>query len=182
MLKLIVFFYNIQQSAKKLNKKNIFYRLIRQMLRKKNNKAVFIAILLAILTCAALYTIKSGNKVYNYYSLTIKVPVQKINFSIKKISANKYILCADYNYLFNKNLFHVSEDLFSTLSFSLIGAEKNQNEMEKEQHGAWINHKKPATGTLFKKFPTKDLIHTGIIWAILLYFCGLAYYLKSQKL
>lgn len=126
------------------------------------------------------YTATTTQSAYDYLQLNMQTPSLKTEWKVKKLKSDLFILVASYHYQVQDKSYQGKTIFNQNRHRNSWAAEQKLAEFSNKQFSVWYNSKKPTRSTLQKVFPTKKVISTVILWALLLYFLGVGYYVSKR--
>ncbi len=137
---------------------------------------IFLSFLVAV-TCW-----KSGEaiyRLYGYYRLTAHTQAEVTNWSVEKLSEERFLVKADYRFKAKGQLFAADYIFPFPSSLNSWAAEKAIQKMSAEKYQVWYSARNPLVSALQKNFPLKECLIAALMAALLLYFIWLGYYVAS---
>lgn len=125
------------------------------------------------------YTIWTGIQLYEYYRLSIQVPITAIKWTVKGLSEEEFAPQAHYQFIFEGKSYQ-GQTTWQEHYLNPWAAEEAIGRLTKEQKNVWIDPHHLNVSTLQKKFPFKQCISMVILWLLLIYFIGLGRYVKNM--
>lgn len=129
---------------------------------------IFIGLLL-ILTLG--YTYYSGSKWIRYATLTHRVPVTTVYWSMHSFDHDTFAAQADYEFRFN-HILYKGRTLWDhgeryRNPWALEGPLET---LSNQKWKVWFDPANPNHSSLQKKFPVKECVSTAILWLLMSYF------------
>lgn len=115
-------------------------------------------------------------KLYNYSVLTASTQTVELQWSVKEISDESYILEARYSYVVKGEKKRGAASLYDMPYWNAWAAEKAIAEFSSKPWKVWYSPSNSDYSTLQKKFPLKECISTGVLWLLFIYFTWLGFY------
>jgi hypothetical protein len=154
-----------------------------------HKNSLFLGFLGLLAAAASIYSAIALYKYYRYAVLDSQAPAQSIEWSIK-VDKKKWPLSL---------LFEDNYRLLAMYSFSVEGkamkgstsfkenylnswaAEQAIKKNEQKNWIVWYQSGKVNHSTLQKNFPLKECVSAGVLWALLLYFIWLGFYVANYR-
>jgi hypothetical protein len=131
---------------------------------------------LALLTFLVLgYSAWTAHKILSYWSLSDRVAVQSVEWSVLPLEEDEIAVQGHYHYQF-KGQAYIQTEVLPERYLNLWAAKEAAARLSAKSWQVWINPAAPLDSTLQKKFPLKESLYTALLWILLLYFIGLGYY------
>lgn len=140
---------------------------------------------LAFLICAALvvfwYTGNALFKAYQYGILDSKTKVGLIDWSVKPLSDESFVLVADYQFMNNQSSEKGQTTFLDKKYWNEWAAMQAIPEVASENLYVWYSSSNPHKSALQKKFPLKECISAAVLWGIFLYFLWIGRYVALSR-
>jgi hypothetical protein len=137
---------------------------------------------LIVVGCIALwYTVMAGYRYYNYARLTAQTSPLSVDWNVVEISEESFIPQATYTFKVEKEVFSGETTWTGQTYLNRWGAEQSLSEFSSQERKVWYDASDPHHSSLQKKFPFKESISAGVLWALWLYFLWLSYYVSRFK-
>ena len=121
-----------------------------------------------------------GYKLHNYYSFDTQTIPDEIDWSVHKISSSKYIIVGRYTFSVADNAYSGETSFKGMIYVNPWAAEKALEVFESRSLPVWYNSHDASSSTIDRVFPTKFCIYSSALLAVMIYFCGLAVYVKKK--
>jgi len=144
-----------------------------------HNNRYWLAFLIVLGLCVTGYTTYTLYYLFQYVILSQQAPVQDIRWSYKEVHSEEYVLHADYRLQLPTQVVDGGSDLPSQRLLNPWAAEQAIKKMQTRSWKAWYNPRNPHNSALQKYFPTKECISALVLWALLLYFVFLGFYVTK---
>lgn len=129
--------------------------------------------------CSFGYTGITFYRLYNYLILSAQAPARDFVWSTQEIGSENFAIRVEYTFD-SKGKSVRTQSLFQPEKMiNPWAAEQVIKKYQNRKMAIWYNPSHPNHSTLQKKFPIKECISTFLLWALLLYFVGLGYYVKQ---
>jgi len=138
--------------------------------------SLFIAL---IILGVSSYTVYTLIKVWDYTRLSHHAQVQNIQWSITSLSDNSFVLLADYSFRLKGGSYQ-GKTRWQEEYLNQWAAEEAVTRLEKTALSVWYDPSSPERSSLQKLFPLKSSLYTALLWALGIYFLGLAYYVNRR--
>jgi hypothetical protein len=129
----------------------------------------------------AWFTIVAIYQIYLYARLNGHVETKDVQWSIKEISDESYLLKAHYTFFANNKLYSGESVLLGPHFRNVYAAEKGLSENASHPWIVWFSLANPEYSSLQKNFPVKECLSSLLLWGLLIYFFGLARYVQKLK-
>lgn len=140
-----------------------------------DNKAWFL--FLALITLAmAWFTWNTVGKTREFFLLSEKTEAENITWSVLKKDEEKYLLSAEYSFQAGDRQITKKETASKPVYPNPWAAEQAARKERTKNRRVWYSKNSSEHASLFKEFPTKELISAAILWALWIYFLWLGYY------
>lgn len=140
----------------------------------------FILFLTVISIIALWFSCRAFLGIYRYFVLNSETLSSQVEWSVKELSDEKYVLHGKYVYLVNGESY-TSETTLSHFPYRNHGAaERVIPEYAAKQWSIWYSPHNPAFSTLEKKFPIKECVSSVLLWSIMIYFICLKNYVAKR--
>lgn len=147
------------------------------MILHKNKVWLCFLSIIFLITCA--YTGKTLYKLYDYMSLSSLTHSKSIEWSVNAETEDLYLPAARYAFE-AKGKVYEGEMLFSQEAYrNPWAAEESLKNLAATYHSVWFSPSDPAHSSLQKKFPLKESIYAGVLWALSVYFFWLGAYVAK---
>lgn len=141
-------------------------------------KVDFWKIFLGIIGSVALwFSTKACFLLYNDITLNAQAPVTEIQWSVKELSTDSFLLQAHYTFSTHGTTYSAEGVLQERPYLNAWAAQQAVSEYSKKQRIIWYNASNPAHSSLQKNFPFKECLSAVTLWGIFAYFIGLKYYI-----
>lgn len=140
------------------------------------------AFLLMIFLVALWYTVIAAYRYHSYFKLTDQVRVNSIEWDVKEVADDEFYLEARYTFVVKDRSFSGKTSWPTEFYRNRWAAEKDQPYFTKQYRVVWYDQNNPDHSSLQKKFPFKECISAIFLWALLLYFLWLGYYVTKFKI
>lgn len=138
--------------------------------------------LTALFACCAIWlTGHFAYKWYLYAQLDKSTRAETIQFSIKEISDERYLILGEYTYRVNQTDYLGTSLLEDRPFRNSLVAEQSIPELKKHLWVVWYSSHLPTLSSLQKHFPFKEGFYSIALWGIFLYFIALGYYSIKLK-
>lgn len=142
---------------------------------------IWLSFLLTILIAVLWFTVSTFFDLYLYYSMDAKASPLSIEWSVEGKSSDRYFLLAKYAFQANSAPYE-GKTRFEYPAFkTVLAGERAIQEEKKKSWNVSYSPKNPAISTLQNLFPFKSCIYAGILWALLLYFVWLGFYVGKFR-
>lgn len=143
---------------------------------------IWLCFLSIIILATCIYTGTIGFKLYRYWSLSSQTEALATAWSIQTDSDEEFVPLAKYTFQAGDKFF-VGQTLFSDQKTSNPwAAQEALKPLAAKKHHVWYASKDPSDSSLQRKFPFKECIYAGVLWAVCIYFFWLGVYVaKVQK-
>lgn len=147
---------------------------------KMHKNPVWLAFLTAISLVVFWYCGSALYKIYDYSRMTNSVPAASIQWGVKELADDQYLVKANYSFRVDENTYH-GETLFKDIIFmNAWAAEQAGLKYGRRNWKVWFQPNHFDHSTLQKKFPTKECYYAGAMLFILFYFIGLGFYVTKK--
>lgn len=138
-------------------------------------------VLIATTVLGALWiTFNTGIALHHYYVLSAHAPAQDLVWTIVPRDSEHYLFRATYTYTNRGATYTGTTTLPSPVYRNRWSAEQDLPKIERERHDAWYNPEHPASSSLYRTFPLKETMYGAVIWGVVAYFTGLAWYVGRR--
>lgn len=137
--------------------------------------------LLGIAICALCYTTYTLWETWNYLRLDHITKLENVTWEIVSTDEETHQLKAHYTFPFKGTNFTGTYLFKKPLFINRLGAEHAIDDFDRQYHQGWFSSGDPRTSSLEKKFPTKELFSTTILWGIFIYFVALGTYCDRRS-
>lgn len=141
---------------------------------------IWLAFLATVALAAIWFTANLAFVSWNYYNLKESTNADSIEYSIERISSEKYLLKGDYTYTHDGKNYSSSSILSEPVWRNSWSAKEALEYFPKKEKSLWFDPKNPHESALEKKFPYKEGIYAALVWGILIYFIWLGYYVNRK--
>lgn len=135
----------------------------------------------AIFAGALWFTGKAVIDFYFYRQLDRRTAVSTIDWSIKEISQDHFILNARYTYGVNGTTYQGTNEVESLTYRNRWAAEDGRKAALLKDWEIWYSARKPNYSSLRKNFPFKEVFSAVILWGIVIYLYTLQIYVTKIK-
>lgn len=136
-------------------------------------------IFLAFVGLVALWhSVKGGNELYKYYTLSKSAVASSIKITTKEFSNGRFGGNASYSFTLGNQLFSGETFLEDPIFRNREAMDSNIPRLEAQKWRIWFQPSNPLNSALSKVFPFKEVIYSIILWGLLFYFVWLGYYTK----
>lgn len=142
---------------------------------------IWAAFLIVVGAIALWYSAVAGYRYYSYARLTAQTRPLAMDWRVVAVSDEQYIPEASYTFQVGGELFSGQTAWHDQTYRNQWGAEESLPEFSKQWRQVWYDSGNPHHSSLQKKFPFKECISAGILWALWLYFVWLGYYVSRFK-
>ncbi len=120
-------------------------------------------------------------KVYQHSRLSRHTDPLSIKWSIHKLSDDNYLLQVDYAFDWKGKIY---SDIIPSVDqyLNLFAAREALERANHRSFPIWFDPANPQNSTLFKNFPVKYSIYTGILWLLFFYFIWLRHSMNRYKI
>ena len=147
-----------------------------------HKNSAWLCFLAFIFVITFTYTGKTLIQSYHYLQLSSETEASATAWSIHKEADDEFIPLAKYTFQVRDNFYDGETLLIEETTNNPWAAEESLKPLAAKKHHVWYSPKDPAISSLQKKFPLKECIYAGILWAISIYFFWLGVYVaKLQK-
>lgn len=143
---------------------------------KMHKNPYWLAFLGAIAVIVAWYCITAIYKVYQYSTLAKQVKAERIDWIVKELSDDQYIVSAKYTFAVEGKIYHGETDFKDIIYMNAWAAEQAIPQLSSQIANVWMQPGKHSHSSLQKKFPSKECYYAGAMVILLLYFIGLGFY------
>lgn len=150
------------------------------MMRMHKNP-VWLAFLIAIALIVAWYCGVALFKLYRYNVLTAQAPAGNIQWSVKTLSDEEYIVHAHYAFAAAGKNYTGETDFIDEVFLNAWAAEQALSKYSAKTWTVWYQPGNFNHSTLQKKFPTKECWSAGVMLALMLYFIWLGFYVTRYQ-
>jgi len=135
----------------------------------------------AVVTATVLwFTFRAFTELYYYQALSYQAPAETTEWSVKTLYDDRFVLRANFTFFIEGKLHH-GTTVFSSSTFrNPWAAEQALAKYSNKKWNVWYSPDDFSRSTLQKSFPVKECFSAGILWALLIYFVGLGYYVKKK--
>jgi Protein of unknown function (DUF3592) len=148
---------------------------------KMHKNPVWLAFLAVISLVVLWYCGAALYKIYGYSRLTAEVQATSIQWGVKELADDQYIVKANYTFAVEGKIYQ-GETLFKDIIYmNAWAAEQAGLKNGKKNWKVWFQPNHYNHSTLQKKFPTKECYYAGAMLLLLLYFVGLGFYVTRTK-
>lgn len=140
---------------------------------------LWIGFILALSGIVLWFSITAATSLYRYSVLTATTPATSTTWSVEELSFEFFALRASYTFNVNGKVengeFTLKEPIFRN-------ARAAQDFIPRYQALPWKVWYDPSGShhsALQKNFPFKECLYATLLWGLLLYFIGLAYYVSK---
>ena len=142
---------------------------------------VWLCFLSLITGAVGWYILKTLYAIYLYTLLTAQAPIEQISWGVEQIKEDQYVIRANYTFIVKNKEFEGKTLFTNDIHLNPDSAEASIKVYSSENWPVWFSSRDPRNSSLQKNFPLKESVSAGILWAILLYFYGLGYYVAKRK-
>jgi hypothetical protein len=151
-------------------------------MNKKYINYTWNAFFLFIGAVLAWFTISTCYQLYRYAQLNEETTAKSIDWFVKEIAEDKYILDTQYTYEVDGVLYKGNTRMTSLSYRNSWAAEQAIPKMDNSQWPVSYSKSDPQHSTLQKSFPTKETLSTLLLWGLLGYFFWLRnYVIRYEK-
>jgi len=125
------------------------------------------------------FTWQTLSKTKDYFALSDLTTPSSITWSAIKMGEDHYLLSANYSFLLAKKEITKTEILTTPIYPNPWAAELAASKQEGKKWHIWYAPNDPKHASLYKHFPTKELISTIILWGVWIYFLWLGFYVTK---
>lgn len=139
-------------------------------------------IFLAVVAAALLW--KGGDalyQLYGYYRLNAHTEAKIREWSVEKLSEERFVPKAHYQFEVDRMLFSNSYLFRHLHSLNLWAAEQEIKKLSQEKFQAWYSRANPQVSALQKNFPLKECLTAAFLAALLVYFVWLGHYVTRYE-
>lgn len=136
---------------------------------------------LFLVCIASVVCWKSGvalYRLYGYYRLTAHAEASLSDWSVVKLAEDSYVLKTRYRFQSGQRVFSADYLYYDSPYLNAWGAEKAIGKAPSKGE-VWYSARNPLVSTLQKNYPLKECLSAAALWALLLYFIWLGYYVAS---
>lgn len=154
-----------------------------------HRNSLFSGFLVVLAIAALAYSVIALYKYYNYIRLNDEATPSSIEWSVhveKKIWPfnlfwdDTYRIQGDYNFEAEDKMWHGTTQ-FKEKYLNEWAAKKAIEANKEKSRRIWYNGNKKNHSTLQKKFPLKECVSAGVLWALFLYFLWLGFYVANYR-
>jgi len=143
-------------------------------------KIFWILFCVVIFSLTAYFTYNTGSKLYRYYTLNQRAPIEVHDVSVSQLKRDQYVLMAAFTYWANGVEYSAEKPLAKTYPNPWI-AEKEKERAQAHPQSCFYSKKRPQIVALSKNFPLKSLVSSAILLGLGIYFCGLGVYVAKRQ-
>lgn len=130
-----------------------------------SKKNFFVAVLAVFACFIFIYSLTAFYKVYRHSRLQAYTPIENIEWSVKSLSEEQFVLEATYPFQNEQR-----QTLFDRVYRNPWAAQQAIKQNQSEPWILWYDPSNFSNQTLHKVFPTKNLISAFILIGLLFYF------------
>lgn len=138
------------------------------------------AFLSVVFVVTLWYTGDAWYRYYAYSHLNAKTTADAVDWTIEKHSEDAYSLTASYRFTIGKTSYS-GRTSFAKNYRNRWAAEQAVAEYSSSPWDVWYGKENPNHSSLQKSFPVKECVSAVVLWALLLYFLWLGFYVSKFK-
>lgn len=144
------------------------------------SNTIFMALIITIGLVSLWFTGNALYKLYGYNKLNSQILADNIQWSIKEVTDEQFIVEAHYEYKVNGKSY-TGDTVFSNHPHrNKWGANEAIKDNQKGKWKVWYDKNDPDYSSLQKNYPYKELIYSVVLWGLVAYFIWLGYYTNRQ--
>lgn len=141
---------------------------------------IWIAFLITVAMAVLWFSASAAQLLYGYYSLTEEVPVEQVEWAVKRVYDDRHLIEGSYAFQV-EGVEYEGKTLFSEPIYrNAWAAEQGLKELAAKKWVVFYIPKDPKISTINKEFPLKEALSAGVLWGVMLYFVGLGYYVGRR--
>jgi hypothetical protein len=146
---------------------------------KMHKNPVWLAFLFLILLGTLSYTGKAFYHAYTYLKLSSETDAVTTSWSVQSDVEGDYTPYAHYTYVVKGTPYQGNTLFTENGTANPLAAEDVIKELAATPHKVYYQPSDPSYSSLHKKFPLKECISAGVLWALALYFFWLGVYVAN---
>jgi hypothetical protein len=139
---------------------------------------VWLALFCMVAFGTLLFTGKTLDQLYTYHILTAQATPLSMDWSVKEIANERYLLEAHYVFNVDDTTFQNSFLLEDFIFRHPAAAEHILAKLHDKKWSVWYQPNKPHHSSLEKNFPIKETIYMVVLWLLTVYFFWLKKYVN----
>lgn len=117
---------------------------------------------------------------YGYSKLNSQTPAENIEWSVKELTDEQFILEGHFDYKVDEKNYHGDTRFSGNPYRNKWGANEAIKNNQNRKWNVWYDKKDPDYSSLQKNYPYKELIYSIVLWGLVGYFIWLGYYANRQ--
>jgi hypothetical protein len=136
---------------------------------------LWIALLSLVAVSAWIYTGYAAYHLWQFWSLDATAQAEQISWKIISLDEDRWVTVAEYSFQ-AKGMRYQGQSQFNEAYLNEWAAQEAVNRYLEHPPAVWYELEHPATSTLQKHFPLKELTYAALLWILAIYFCWLGIY------
>lgn len=118
------------------------------------------------------YTVFTAIKVYQHTRLSQEAPAKAMKWTINKLAEDDFALQANYEFEWEGKTY-IGKTISSDRYLNAWATRETLDKIKENAFHVWFDPENPQNSTLFKNFPVKYTLYTGVLWLLFFYFVWL---------
>lgn len=145
----------------------------------KHRNRYWLIFLSVIALCVLGYTGYTAYKLFEYWKLSLRIPVSQIDWEVVPVTQEDFAVRASYYYQVEGKIYQ-GQSIWDEHYLNGSTAHEKADGFAKEQWKVWVNPSHPSQSALEKTFPLKQGLSAAVLWLILIYYLNLDSYVQKR--